>query len=139
MLARIRKAQDEGGFTLIELLVVIIIIGILAAIAIPTFLRQREKGWMAAVKSDVKSVITANESFGTDNDGAYSDDTADGGALTKEGYNKSKDVTVGVTLTGDPVGSEFTVCGSHAKVADKSVIYNSLTGKLEQVEAACGA
>ena len=50
MLARIRKAQEEheGGFTLIELLVVIIIIGILAAIAIPVFLNQRKKGYDAA-------------------------------------------------------------------------------------------
>ncbi len=61
MLARIRKAQEEneGGFTLIELLVVIIIIGILAAIAIPTFLNQREKGYDAAAKSDLKNVATA--------------------------------------------------------------------------------
>ena len=57
MLARIRKAQEEreGGFTLIELLVVIIIIGILAAIAIPVFLNQRKKGYDAAMKSDVRN------------------------------------------------------------------------------------
>ncbi len=57
MLARIRKAQEnEGGFTLIELLVVMIIIGILAAIAIPVFLNQRKKAVDTAAKSDVSTL-----------------------------------------------------------------------------------
>ena len=69
MLARIRKAQEEneGGFTLIELLVVIIIIGILAAIAIPVFLNQRKKAVDASIKSDLRTAATALETYFTDN------------------------------------------------------------------------
>ena len=69
MLARIRKAQEEseGGFTLIELLVVIIIIGILAAIAIPVFLNQRKKAVDASEKSDVRTIANEEETYFTDN------------------------------------------------------------------------
>ena len=69
MLSRIRKsmADKDQGFTLIELLVVIIIIGILAAIAIPVFLNQRKKGIDASLKSDLKNAATQIESWATDN------------------------------------------------------------------------
>ncbi len=69
MLARLHKRmnEEEEGFTLIELLVVIIIIGILAAIAIPVFLSQRSKGYDASMKSDLRTVAQEVESAYVDN------------------------------------------------------------------------
>ncbi len=69
MLARIRKAQEEreGGFTLIELLVVMIIIGILAAIAIPVFLNQRKKANDTAGKADVSTLGKEVATYFVDN------------------------------------------------------------------------
>jgi type IV pilus assembly protein PilA len=70
-----RRAKDEKGFTLIELLVVILIIGILAAIAIPAFLNQRAKAYDAAAKSNLKTAQTAEETYSTDQNGTYASDT----------------------------------------------------------------
>ncbi len=107
MLARIRKAQEEreGGFTLIELLVVIIIIGILAAIAIPTFLRQREKGYRADIKSGLKNAATAAESYAVENQGSYTGLTQT--ALEDEGFKPSGDHVFDVTVNG--TGSAFCI------------------------------
>ena len=60
-------AENEKGFTLIELLVVVIIIGILAAIAIPVFLNQREKATDSSMKSDLRTLATAQETYLVDN------------------------------------------------------------------------
>jgi len=62
-----RRMNDERGFTLIELLVVILIIGILAAIAIPSFLSQKDKAGDASAKSYARNMQTAQETYFTDN------------------------------------------------------------------------
>jgi len=108
MLARIRKMQEEneGGFTLIELLVVIIIIGILAAIAIPVFLNQRQKGYDAAAKSDARNLATLEETYLTDKNSYVA--AADAAAATTAlGYKPSANVSAVVIAVDTSANQEF--------------------------------
>jgi type IV pilus assembly protein PilA len=76
MLQRLRQRMNsEEGFTLIELLVVILIIGILAAIAIPAFLSQTSKANDAAAKTQVGTLQTTMETFAAENNGSYANAT----------------------------------------------------------------
>ena len=101
MLNKLRvRVQEEKGFTLVELLVVMLILGLLAAIAIPSFFNQRDKARDADAKSSVRTAQTAVETYATDNQGSYASVTV---ALL-EGIEP--------TLTDLPTGSALTVASS---------------------------
>jgi len=94
MLFKLRqRAKDERGFTLIELLVVILIIGILAAIAIPSFLNQKSKATDAAAKELAHTAQVAIETLGTDNNGSYA--SANGSPAALAAYEATIQTTAG--------------------------------------------
>ncbi len=95
------RTNIKPGFTLIELLVVVVIIGILAAIAIPKFAGVKEKAYVAAMKSDLRNLATYEESYAADSSGLYFSGTSANPA-SMQGFVPSQNVDVTATAAAGP-------------------------------------
>jgi prepilin-type N-terminal cleavage/methylation domain-containing protein len=103
-------SKNKKGFTLIELLIVVVIIGILAAIAIPKFSNTKEKAYVAAMKADLRNLATYEESYAADSNGVYF--AGDGSA---QGFRPSQNVTVTAALATTSTGAaSWSATASHS-------------------------
>ncbi len=106
--------RDNKGFTLIELLIVVVIIGILAAIAIPKFSATREKAYFAAMKSDLKNLASQQEIY-------YSDTYSYSNVVASLGFVSSSGVSA--TITGGTDGWSATATHAALAATDGCAIY----------------
>ena len=125
-----QRCGDEGGFTLIELLVVILIIGILAAIAIPAFLSQKSKAYDSSAKTLAQTAQTAMETYASENNGEYTGATAAKLQVIEPSINTTK--TNEAKLKETTVSAnEYTVTAVASNTGDEYSIKRNSKGELE--------
>jgi len=116
------RNTTRKGFTLIELLIVVVIIGILAAIAIPKFANTKEKAYFATMKGDLRNLVTAQEGYASDNAGAYF--AASGATVSApvQGYAPSSGVTINAGAA-DATVQGWWAEATHAQASKKCAIW----------------
>jgi prepilin-type N-terminal cleavage/methylation domain-containing protein len=112
-------ARHKKGFTLIELLIVVVIIGILAAIAIPKFTNTKAKAYVSAMKADLRNLATAEEQYAADSAGNYKDVDVTASAspvAVGGGMNFTPSPNVGLATTVDNAANPktWTTAATHS-------------------------
>ncbi|HET7483575.1 MAG TPA: prepilin-type N-terminal cleavage/methylation domain-containing protein [Actinomycetota bacterium] len=128
------ERQRQDGFTLVELLVVVVIISILAAIAIPIYLRQREKGWTAQVQSSLKNAATAIEAWAVDNGGDFTSlNGADASVLEPQGFHMPTWASSPGYITIVANGTRYCIQAQHSQMSTSAAwrrsTYDSAIGE----------
>jgi type IV pilus assembly protein PilA len=133
MLHRLRqRMSDEGGFTLIELLVVILIIGILAAIAIPALLSQKSKAYDSSAKTEAQTAQTAIETFATENGGSYVGATPSALKVIEPSLNTGTNATEAALIsTGTPTATTYTIEVEAQNTKDVYKVVREATGNVK--------
>ncbi len=115
-------STNRKGFTLIELLIVVVIIGILAAIAIPKFANTKEKAYLASMKSDLRNMATVEEGYFSDFQVYTTGTGSNVGGTTQSlvGFVPSAGVTVSATNTG---GTGWSATSGHSATTRTCAIF----------------